>query len=323
MRRLLIPFVFFCSELSAQNVGVNVAIPRSRFHVNGTSWFQGDNTPLSASAGKGIGIGFSGEQGYIFGWDYGAFVPKNIFMQHAGGNLGLGTTNPVAKLHVATANNFAIIAESSAGGAAGIQATAPFVGIQGYCNGADPNRHAVRGENASPGSAGGYAGIFIGSTWVYGNLIKSSGTFRIDHPLDPANKYLSHSFVESPDMKNIYDGVATTGADGKAIVNLPDWFQALNKDFRYQLTVMGQFAQAIVSSEIENNQFSIQTDKPLVKVSWQVTGIRKDAYAEQNRIEVETWKPQDQRGKYIYPAGFGKTAESQIDVLKSNISAIE
>ena len=63
--------------------------------------------------------------------------------------------------------------------------------------------------------------------------------FKIDHPLDPHNKYLSHSFVESPDMKNIYDGVVVFDDKGGAEIKLPDWFGALNKDFRYQLTAMG------------------------------------------------------------------------------------
>jgi len=73
-------------------------------------------------------------------------------------------------------------------------------------------------------------------------------------------------------------------------VQLPDWFEALNRDFRYQLTVIGQFAQAIVASEINDHQFSIRTDKPNVKVSWQVTGIRQDAFANANRIPVEVEK---------------------------------
>jgi hypothetical protein len=41
----------------------------------------------------------------------------------------------------------------------------------------------------------------------------------------------------------------------------------LNRDFRYQLTVIGTFAQAIVVTEIANGSFSIKTDKPNVKVS--------------------------------------------------------
>lgn len=330
MRISLILLVLVVYEASSQNVGVNIATPRSRFHVNGTSWFQGDNTPLPSSAGKGLAIGFTGEQGYIFGWDYASFTPRNIFMQHGGGNLGVGTTAPAAKLHVvssggrgievSTTGTFALAATSTGQGTAAIDGRSPYVGVQAYCTGTDINRQAIRAENLS-GSQGGYAGIFVGTTWVVGTLVKNAGSFMIDHPLDPHNKFLSHSFVESPDMKNIYDGVVTTGTDSKATVILPEWFQALNKDFRYQLTVIGQFAQAIVKSEIDNNQFTIQTDKPGVKVSWQVTGIRKDAYAEQNRIQVETWKPQDQRGKYIYPAGVGKTDESKIEVLQSQIKA--
>jgi hypothetical protein len=81
---------------------------------------------------------------------------------------------------------------------------------------------------------------------VTGNLSKGGGSFKIDHPLDPANKYLYHSFVESPDMMNVYNGNIMTDRRGLAVVILPNYFEALNRDFRYQLTVIGQFAQALV-----------------------------------------------------------------------------
>src|SRR6185295_9797953 len=97
--------------------------------------------------------------------------------------------------------------------------------------------------------------------------------------LDPENKYLYHSFVESPDMKNIYDGNVVTDEHGNATVELPDYFEALNRDFRYQLTVIGTFAQAIIAAEIRENRFKIKTNAANVKVSWQVTGIRQDAFA--------------------------------------------
>lgn len=139
---------------------------------------------------------------------------------------------------------------------------------------------------------------------IPGTLTKGAGSFKIDHPLDPANKTLSHSFVESPDMMNVYNGNITTDEHGDAVVPMPDWFEALNRDFRYQLTVIGQFAQAIVGSEMKNNRFSIKTDKPHVKVSWQVTGIRQDAYANAHRIPVEEEKPLAQRGSYLFPDGF-------------------
>lgn len=165
-------------------------------------------------------------------------------------------------------------------------------------------------------SASSFAGIFVGNVSISGNLAKSSGSFKIDHPLDPANKYLSHSFVESPDMKNIYDGVVTTDANGLATVTMPDWFDPLNRDFRYQLTVIGTFAQAIIKSEIQDGSFTIQTDQPNIKVSWQVTGIRQDAYANEHRIQVEEDKPADEKGTYIHPELYGQPADKALDRIE-------
>ncbi len=122
------------------------------------------------------------------------------------------------------------------------------------------------GDNIGVYSYGGnYAGYFSGNVYVSGTLSKAGGSFKIDDPLDPANKYLSHSFVESPDMMNIYNGNVVTDGNGNATVTMPDYFDALNRDFRYQLTVIGQFAQAIVASEMSDRTFSIKTDKPNVE----------------------------------------------------------
>jgi hypothetical protein len=174
-------------------------------------------------------------------------------------------------------------------------------------------------SNSSAGDAlftynqsGGYAAFFDGDVDVDGNLSKAGGSFKIDDPMDPANKYLYHSFVESPDMMNIYNGNATTDASGSAVVTLPEWFETLNRDFRYQLTVIGQFAQAIVASKVANHQFAIKTDKPNVEVSWQVTGIRQDAWANAHRIPVEVEKAQADRGLYLHPELFGAPAEKNI-----------
>jgi hypothetical protein len=160
------------------------------------------------------------------------------------------------------------------------------------------------------------AAEFIGDVQVLGNLSKSGGSFKIDDPVDPEDKYLYHSFVESPDMMNIYNGNVVTDGGGRAVVTLPSYFQSLNTDFRYQLTVMGQFAQAIVASEVANGQFVIQTNKGNVKVSWQVTGIRQDAWANAHRIPNEVEKPEKEKGHYIHPELFGHAGEpsiSQID----------
>jgi hypothetical protein len=167
-----------------------------------------------------------------------------------------------------------------------------------------------QGEN---GAIAGLAGKFNGNVQVTGFLSKGGGSFKIDHPLDPENKYLSHSFVESPDMMNIYNGNITTDGSGLAVVELPNYFSSLNRDFRYQLTVVGQFAQAIVAEEVKENRFTIQTSAPGVKVSWQVTGIRQDAWANKNRIKVEEDKSEIERGHYLHPEAWGKAEERGVE----------
>ena len=114
-------------------------------------------------------------------------------------------------------------------------------------------------------------------------------------------------------MMNVYNGNITTDKSGYATVNLPDYFNALNKDYRYQLTVIGTFANAIISQEIKDNSFIIQTDKPGVKVSWQVTGVRKDAFANAHRVKVEVEKEPEMKGKYLYPVELGTATNLSID----------
>jgi hypothetical protein len=171
---------------------------------------------------------------------------------------------------------------------------------------------AVAGSGVN-GASDGLAGEFVGSVDVSGTLTKTMGTFKIDHPLDPENKYLYHSFVESPDMMNIYNGNITTDQNGEAVVEMPNYFDALNKDFRYQLTVIGQFAQAIVASEMKDNRFMIKTNAASVKVSWQVTGVRHDAYADKHRVKVEEDKSERERGHYLHPEVFNQPEEKSIE----------
>ncbi len=135
---------------------------------------------------------------------------------------------------------------------------------------------------------------------IFGALTANTTNFKRDHPLDPLNKTLTYTSIESPDMKNIYDGNATTDANGEATVTMPDYFEALNRDFRYQLTVIGTFAQAIILEEIKGNRFKIKTDKPNVKVSWQITGIRRDKFAEDNRPQIEQVKSNADKNKCLY-----------------------
>jgi hypothetical protein len=114
-------------------------------------------------------------------------------------------------------------------------------------------------------------------------------------------------------MMNIYTGNVTTDTQGLATVKLPEWFETLNTDFRYQLTVIGQFAQAIVATKIANHQFTIKTNAPSVEVSWQVTGVRQDAFAKAHPLVVEEEKDARLKGFYIHPDLYGAPQEKQIE----------
>jgi hypothetical protein len=163
------------------------------------------------------------------------------------------------------------------------------------------------------GTGSSYAGYFSGNVYVSGTLSKSSGTFKIDHPLDPENKYLQHSFVESPEMMNVYNGNVVLDEQGEAWVELPEWFEALNREFRYQLTCIGGFAPVYVAEKIADNRFKIAGGSPEMEISWQVTGVRQDPYAKAHPIKVEEVKPPEEQGYYLHPDVYGQPEEKSIE----------
>ena len=147
---------------------------------------------------------------------------------------------------------------------------------------------------------------FNGSLSILGTLTKTTGTFVIDHPLDPANKLLYHSFVESPDVKNLYDGIAVIDSNGETLISLPDYFDALNTDFRYQFFPLDGADPNLyvkVGADITKNSFRIAGGTPGNRVSWQITGIRHDPaiLKADTRVEVEKGdKTLVKKGEYIY-----------------------
>lgn len=196
------------------------------------------------------------------------------------------------------------------------------LGIWGVSVRGNPNGYGYTNTN-------GYAGYFglastpnaghvriLDNLSVVGNLsVNGTKAFFIDHPLDPKNKYLVHSCVESPDMLNIYTGIVQTNEEGIAIVKLPNYFQALNINYTYHLTPVGEWANVFVLQEINNNEFVIKSDKPNVKVSWMVTGIRNDPYAQKNRIQPEIEKPDQEKGYYLHPECYGETRSKFVDMV--------
>ncbi len=176
-------------------------------------------------------------------------------------------------------------------------------GLCGYVNFAEERYgvYADVGDDAYP-----YAGYFRGDVEITGTLYGGQGGFKIDHPLDPQGEYLCHSFMESPDMKNVYDGVVTLDEKGEASVELPEYFDALNGDFRYQLTAIGTPGPDLyIAEKITNNRFKIAGGKAGMEVSWQVTGIRKDPFAQAHPMQVEIEKPAKERGTYLRPGAYG------------------
>jgi hypothetical protein len=294
------------------------------------SMFMGAAGVLGGAVSAQAGSGTAGVRGANSGTGYGVWGQTS-----STGEGVFGTSPQGAGVHGRHTNSSVAFGGTNGGYSAGVfgdtsATTNGAAGVWGQTYGGtgtvgviglSPSGVGVAGVADLGGQVGvlgfahppGLAGLFHGDVHVQGTLSKSAGAFRIDHPLDPAHKYLQHSFVESPQMKNVYDGLVRTNERGFATVRLPAYFQALNRDFRYQLTVHGRsFAQALVCREIANNRFTIRTNRPGVKVSWQVTGIRRDVYANAHRIQPELAKPSDERGLYLYPELYGKPRSQSI-----------
>jgi trimeric autotransporter adhesin len=158
----------------------------------------------------------------------------------------------------------------------------------------------------------GPAASFNGSVDVTGAFTATAKSFVIDHPLDPANKYLAHASVESSEQANVYSGNIVLDDNGEAVVNLPAWAEAVNGDFRYQLTCVGRSAPVYVAAEVADNQFSIAGGAAGMKVSWQLTGIRKDAWAMAHPLVVEQDKSAGERGYFRHPELFGSDRQHSI-----------
>ena len=216
-----------------------------------------------------------------------------------------------------------VVGVASAGGKGVYGSSGTGIGVCGSSHsyigvsGSSDSYTGIYGSSTSGYSIYGDGNVYVaGNIQVTGTLSKGGGSFKIDHPLDPANKFLYHSFVESPDMKNVYDGVVTLDAKGEAAVALPVWFDALNRDTRIQLTAVGQFSPLYVKTKLQNGAFSIAGGKAGQDVYWQLTGIRQDAWADAHRIPVEEEKPTAERGLYLHPTEHGQAAAKGIDAVR-------
>lgn len=320
------------SNSFTNDLGVGVAAPASRLHVrdgsagaisvgsaagivverNGSNYLQ-MFSPDASDRGVSFGSPVDQYHGGIYYTNAGGFYIRTGGNQtrmtiDAAGYAGFGIATPSNPMQLAIDVSVTGTLGSNAGGGnlrigSGLANSMLF----------DPNSIQVVTSSGFPATLelnqfGGQ--VRAGANMhVVGTLSKGAGSFQIDHPLDPLNRFLYHSFVESPDMMNVYNGNVITGEDGYATIDMPDWFEALNRDVRYQLTVInegdtGEFLWAQVVRKMAGNRFTIRTSRGGVEVSWQVTGIRQDAFANRNRIPTEVDKDAMERGTYLHPAAF-------------------
>jgi hypothetical protein len=260
---------------------------------------------------------------------------SRMVIQDATGNVGIGeTTAPAYKLDVLHGGSTGIRSRSSA--------SFSVVDIDGQSGDAalrfqkaGVNQWNTRNNPATDdyqifelGGGGERMRIdnTTGKVWVNGDFtVVGAKAFTMDYPLDPTNKTLMHAAAESNEVINFYSGNVTTDASGKVTVSLPEYFEAINKDFRYQLTVVGTFAQAIISKEVSNNKFEIATSLPNVKVSWEVKGVRNDAHMRKFPFVAVEEKSAAQKGRYVDPAAYNQPESKRVsysDVAGSSLEDV-
>ena len=299
---------------STYGIGVQASTFYQRT-AGGFAWYQGgSHSDVQNDPGGGTSLMSLSASGNLY---VNATAGDNAIYGNNTGATGVaGTSGSGDGVYGASVTGLGVYGSTTTDTSSGVYGENLYSGaVYAYGDGVTGVAHATYGrgvhglaiDNATD------AGFFDGAVSITTELYASgSKNFKIDHPLDPANKYLRHACIESPDVKNLYDGNITTDESGEATVVLPGYFEALNRDYRYQLTVIGQFAQAIVAARIKNNQFTIKTDKPNVEVSWQVTGIRQDAYMNAHPMVVEQDKPANERGTFIHPELFGQPEEKSL-----------
>jgi hypothetical protein len=257
------------------------------------------------SVGDGVS-GFSNGQNGVSGSSRAGGITSGVYGEHTGG--GAGVFGRSIRYPAVYGEGPTQVAWPGVGGVGRRDNSA---GVVGWGSPNFQNTIGIHGISG-PGPKA-RAALFEGTVETRGRIIKRGGGTQIDHPRDPENKYLNHFFVESDEMKNVYDGVVQLDQDGAAWVELPEWFETYNRDYRYHLTAIGRPAPELhIAEEIAGNWFRIAGGTEGLKVSWQVTGVRQDRWAEANRVDVEEYKADEDQGRFIYPELYDAPEEQRV-----------
>jgi len=151
------------------------------------------------------------------------------------------------------------------------------------------NYQSSDGGYASAAAFGGQTATTTSQVRCANLSVTGTKNFTIDHPLDPSGRILNHYCIESPEVVNLYRGVVVLGADGRAVVQLPDYFSAVNVNPMIQVSAVGT-NDVFIAREVAENTFVIG-GKPGIKVFWTVTADRNDQSARIGQLLTPVEQP--------------------------------
>jgi len=294
------------------NFATRFGMSARNIHATGTGLIASGNNATGNFLTSGSGGAFTGEDGSYSK----ASTATGTGVIGLGNNLTTSNTVPTGTGGAFTGNDGAYAKGVTAGGTGVIGAGNNASTFYTFTNGGGGSFTGT--ENGAFGVATNTSGTSIGvlgqgnqfGIFANGNN-GASGTksFMIDHPLDPENKFLKHYSMESPEVINFYRGNVVLDANGNGIVQLPDYFTAINTNYSYTLTPIGAPSVTYIAEEInENGTFKIAGGNPNQKISWYVYAERNDVNVQDEfSTAVEVEKTADQKGKYINPTAYGKT----------------
>jgi len=307
-----------------------------------TDGVLGESSSTDGCGVRGLALATSGATIGVYGWSASTEGHGVVGVAEASTGYVYGVWGASNSTNGRGVDGHAYATSGPAIGVYGQSASTGGTGVYGWATATSGNPVGVVGRSDSPDGAGvlgyasanstsaigvygqatsaGYAGYFLGRVHVQGDFTATgSKSFQIDHPMDPANRYLYHFAQEGPEVQNVYNGVVTLDANGEAIVTLPAYFAALNTGpFRYQLTPIGApMPNLYIAQEIQDNAFRIAGGVPGKKVSWEVTAIRNDPYLRDHPVQAEVDKLAGERGTYLYPEGYGQPPEMGLDYQRN------